>query len=40
MSSLSPIKLSIKKVYNLVKAISASSPLTQELKELWQLVGE
>ncbi|CAG8857375.1 33836_t:CDS:1, partial [Gigaspora margarita] len=37
---LSPIKSSIEKVRNLVKAISASSSLTQELKELGQSVGE
>ncbi|CAG8857379.1 1604_t:CDS:2, partial [Gigaspora margarita] len=37
---LSPIKSSIEKVRNLVKAISGSSSLTQELKELGQSVGE
>ncbi|CAG8820055.1 28516_t:CDS:2, partial [Gigaspora margarita] len=39
-SGLSPIRLLIEKVRNLVKAISASSSLTQELKELGQSVGE
>ncbi|CAG8590503.1 20049_t:CDS:2 [Racocetra persica] len=40
MSSLSPIKSSIEKVCNLVKAIFVLSSLIQELKELGQLVGE
>ncbi|CAG8572430.1 14817_t:CDS:2 [Cetraspora pellucida] len=40
MSGLSPIKLSIEKVYKLVNAISALSSLSQELNELGQSVGE
>ncbi|CAG8839951.1 40933_t:CDS:2 [Gigaspora margarita] len=39
-SGLSPIKASIEKVCNLVKTISSSLSLTQELKELRQSVGE
>ncbi|CAG8610765.1 9161_t:CDS:2, partial [Cetraspora pellucida] len=40
MSSLLPIKSSIKKVCNVVKTISSSSSLTQDLKELGQSVRE
>ncbi|CAG8662807.1 23975_t:CDS:1, partial [Gigaspora margarita] len=39
-NSLSPIKLSIEKVYNFVNVISSLSSLTQNFKELRQLVGE
>ncbi|CAG8716470.1 10520_t:CDS:2 [Cetraspora pellucida] len=39
-SSLLPIKSSIEKVRNLVKTISSSSSLTQDLKKLGQSVGE
>ncbi|CAG8721389.1 9534_t:CDS:2, partial [Cetraspora pellucida] len=39
-TGLSPIKLSIKKVHNFVNAISSSSSITQNFKELRQLVGE